>query len=64
MDPVADVVALGIKLFALRDRIKNAEVGRGVGAAAGRSLPAEGVAGQVGIDQCVPEPLGTNAATG
>ena len=57
-NPAADVIALGVELLALADRVKDAEVGRGVGAAAGGPLPTEGVIGEVGIDQRVPKPTG------
>src|SRR5579859_252395 len=36
--PAADIGAAGIELLALKDRIEDAEIGRGVGAAAGHPL--------------------------
>ena len=55
-DPAADIVALRVEFFGLADRVEEAEIWRGVGPAAGGPLPAEGVVGQVGIDQGVPKP--------
>ena len=54
--PAAHIVAGGIEFLALKHGVEHAEVGRGVGAAAGDPLPAGGVVGGVGIDQRVPEP--------
>ena len=54
--PAAHIVAVGIELLALQDGIEDAEIGRGVGAAAGDPLPARGVVGGIGVDQRVPEP--------
>ena len=50
-DPLPDVVALGVELAALGDRVEDAEVRRGVGAAARRPLPAVLVGGEVAVDQ-------------
>src|ERR1039458_6743873 len=57
--PAADVAAVRVELLALADRVEDAEERRGIGAAAGGPLPAEGVVGQVGIHQRIPEPAGT-----
>ena len=56
--PAADVAALRVELLALADRVEDAEERRGVGPAAGSPLPAKSVAGQVGINQRLPEPPG------
>jgi len=44
------------EFFALQHRVENTKKGCGIGAAAGRPLPAHGVVRQVGIHQCIPEP--------
>ena len=41
---------------AREDRVEDAEIGRGVGAAAGGPLPAQGVVGEVGVDERVEHP--------
>jgi len=45
-------------VLALRHRVEHAEERLGVGAAAGRPLPAERVVRQIGVDERIPEPLG------
>ena len=54
--PLADIVAVRIELLALADRVEYAEIGRGIRTATGGPLPAEGVLGEVGVHQRVPEP--------
>src|ERR1700722_20265748 len=55
--PAPDIEAIGIELFALQYWIEYAEVGGGIGAAAGDPLPVGGIAAGVGVDQRVPEPF-------
>ena len=47
----AHVVAVRVELLALRDRVEDAEEGRGVGARAGDPLPAVLVGRQVAVDE-------------
>src|SRR3546814_2003326 len=54
--PPADVGGVDIEFLGLQRRIEDAEIGCGIGAAAGGPLPAEGVVGQIGVEQRVPEP--------
>ena len=54
-DPAADVLAGGVELPALGDRVEHPEVRRGVGACAGNPLPAMVVRGDVAVDQVVEE---------
>ena len=49
-DPAPHVVAGRIETLSLRDRIEDTEIRRGIGAAAGRPLPAQGVVGEIGIN--------------
>ena len=46
------------------NRVEDPEVGRRVGAAAGRPLPAQRVVREIGIDERVPEPAGALPARG
>src|ERR1700750_2323937 len=55
-DPLSYISALWIESGCLSHRVEDAKIGGGIGAAARHPLPAEGVAGQVRIDQRVPEP--------
>ena len=55
--PAAHIVAVGIELLALEDGIEDAEVGRGIGAAATGPLPAHRVGTEVGVDEGIPIPL-------
>src|ERR1700722_13557006 len=55
--PAPDIEAIGIELFALQYWIEYAEVGGGIGAAAGDPLPVGGIAAGVGVDQRVPKPF-------
>ena len=50
------VAAGAVELLALRDRREDAKIRRRVRAAAGAPLPAERVAGEVGVHQRVPKP--------
>ena len=52
----AQVGAVGVEFFALGDRVEDAEVGRGVGAATGDPLPTGAVVGKVGVKEGVPKP--------
>ena len=54
--PVADIVAIGIELAPLNGGIEDPKKGRGISSTAGDPLPSCSVVGEVGIDQCVPEP--------
>ena len=54
--PAVRVAAVGVELLPLARRVEDPKVGCGVGAAAGRPLPAERVGGEVGVDERVPEP--------
>src|SRR3954462_6452966 len=53
--PAAHVVAVGVELAALRHRVEDPEVGRGVRAGAGHPLPAVVVGGDVPVDEVVEE---------
>ena len=53
--PPAHVVAAGVELVALQDRVEHPVVGRGVGAGAGHPLPVAHVLRDVAVDQQVPE---------
>ena len=55
-DPAPHVVAGRIELLALRLRIEDAEVRRGVRAAARHPLPVQRIVREVGIHERVPEP--------
>lgn len=55
-DPAADVGPVRVEFRALQSWVEDAEIGGGVGTAAGHPLPACGVAGEIGIDEGVPEP--------
>ncbi len=56
--PAPDIAPLGVEFLALLDRVKDAEVRGGIGAAAGGPLPTQRVVREVGIDQRIPEPRG------
>lgn len=48
---------LRVEAFCLADGVEYAEVGCCIGSASGGPLPAEGVVGEVGVDEILPEPL-------
>ena len=54
--PAADVFAARVEFFTLARGVEHAEVGCGVGAAAGGPLPAERVLREIGVHKRVPEP--------
>ena len=55
-NPVADVIAVGVEFFALRNGVENSEKRGGSGPATGDPLPVKTIIGKIGIDECVPEP--------
>src|ERR1700722_14341193 len=55
--PAPHIGAVGIELLALQHRIEHPEIGRSIGAAARDPLPVGGIAGGIGVDERVPEPL-------
>src|SRR4051794_5380856 len=54
--PAPYIVALGIELLALQDRIEHPEIGGGVCPGAGDPLPVRRIAGGIRVDEGVPEP--------
>ena len=52
-----DVLAVRVELLRLQLGVEHAEVRRGIGPRPGDPLPVERVAGAVGVDERVPEPL-------
>src|SRR5262245_46518031 len=55
--PAPHVIAVGIELLALQDRVEHPEMGRSIGAGACDPLPVGRIAAGVGIDQRIPKPL-------
>ena len=52
----AQIDGVRVEFFALGDGVEDAEVGRGVGAAASDPLPTGAVVGKVGVEEGVPKP--------
>src|SRR5690606_32738375 len=55
--PLAHIMAQRIKALALRYRIENPEIGRGIEPAPSHPWPVSGVIRAVSIKETVPEPL-------
>jgi len=55
--PPVDIAPPGIVFFVLHDRIEHAEIRHCFNPAAGHTLPVDGVAGDIGINQSFLEPL-------
>ncbi len=50
------VIAVRIEFLALGHRVEDPEIRCRIGTATGNPLPARAVVGEIGIEQCVPEP--------
>ena len=57
--PVASVASLLVKLFSLQYRLEYAEEGCCIDTAACSPLPARGAVGEIGVNECIPEPACT-----